>query len=259
MWRLMAAGVSARSTCAPAAPSRSIRIDTDRTIAFPGFFDRATAHYDGRHRPDLRRSRLRLRVRQRRGRAVRGRRPGCGSTPTPRPSARAAAALNIAGTTFEVGYSTLGIRAASLIPLGDDMVLIPRASAGVAACLRQRDAGCGARVPASRAVPFVISGVPIARDALLAEAGLDLAIGRNATLGVSYVGQIARNVRPRRQGQVQLAVLEHDPEKACPGLDPGCASVFGRSCSRGPVDSHRSHKAIAATVMMARKFLAVFS
>ena len=43
-------------------------------------------------------------------------------------------------------------------------------------------------------VPFVIAGVPIARDALLAEAGLDLAIGRNATLGVSYVGQIANNV-----------------------------------------------------------------
>ena len=36
--------------------------------------------------------------------------------------------------------------------------------------------------------------MPIARDALLAEAGLDLAIGRSATLGVSYIGQLARNV-----------------------------------------------------------------
>ena len=44
-------------------------------------------------------------------------------------------------------------------------------------------------------MPFAIAGVPIARDSLLAEAGLDLAIGRNATLGVSYVGQIARNVQ----------------------------------------------------------------
>ena len=52
-----------------------------------------------------------------------------------------------------------------------------------------------ARVPAQRRVPFVIAGVPIARDSLLAEAGLDLAIGRNATLGVSYIGQIARNVQ----------------------------------------------------------------
>ena len=43
-------------------------------------------------------------------------------------------------------------------------------------------------------MPFAVAGVPIARDSLLAEAGLDLAIGRNATLGVSYVGQIAGNV-----------------------------------------------------------------
>ena len=39
------------------------------------------------------------------------------------------AGLNIAANSFEVGYSTLGIRAASLIPIGDGMVLIPRASA----------------------------------------------------------------------------------------------------------------------------------
>ena len=45
------------------------------------------------------------------------------------------------------------------------------------------------------AAPFVIAGVPIAREALLAEAGLDLAIGRNATPGVSYFGQIAGNVQ----------------------------------------------------------------
>ena len=46
-----------------------------------------------------------------------------------RPSAARLAALNIAANSFEVGYSTLGIRAASMIPLGDDMVLVPRASA----------------------------------------------------------------------------------------------------------------------------------
>jgi len=39
------------------------------------------------------------------------------------------AGLTIAANSFEVGYSTLGIRAASMIPIGDGMVLIPRASA----------------------------------------------------------------------------------------------------------------------------------
>ena len=100
-------------------------------------------------------------------------------------------ALNVAASSFEVGYSTLGIRAASLIPVGDGMVLIPRATAAwqyafdsvtPLAALAFQNSG----------VPF--AGVPIARDRLLAEAGLDLAIGRNATLGVSYVGQIASNV-----------------------------------------------------------------
>ena len=62
-------------------------IDTDRTIAFPGFFDRATARYDGGTGQIFGETRLRLCVRQRRGRAVRRRRPGCGSTPTARPNA----------------------------------------------------------------------------------------------------------------------------------------------------------------------------
>ena len=168
-------------------------IDTDRTIAFPGFFDRTFANYDGRTgqifgelgygfafgnvavEPFAGGAWVRLDTD---GAIERG----------------GAAALNVAANRFEVGYSTLGIRAASLIPIGDGMVLIPRASAawqhafdGVtpAAALAFQNNG----------VPFAIAGVPIARDSLLAEAGLDLAIGRNATLGVSYVGQIASNVQ----------------------------------------------------------------
>ena len=42
--------------------------------------------------------------------------------------------------------------------------------------------------------PFTVAGAPIARDALLAEAGVDLAIGRNVTVGVSYVGQLGSAV-----------------------------------------------------------------
>ena len=74
------------------------------------------------------------------------------------------------------------------------MVLVPRVSAAwqhaftdvvPTATLAFQNAG----------VPLVIAGVPIARDSLLTEAGLDLAIGRNTTLGLSYVGQLARNVQ----------------------------------------------------------------
>lgn len=42
---------------------------------------------------------------------------------------------------------------------------------------------------------FTTFGVPIARDALLAEGGFDLALTRNATIGVSYAGQISDRVQ----------------------------------------------------------------
>ena len=168
-------------------------IATDRLIAFPGFFDRTTANYDGHTgqvfgelgygfafgnvaiEPFAGAAWVRVKTD---AAAERG----------------GLAALNVAGTTFETGYATLGIRAASLISLGHDMVLVPR---GTLAWQHAFDNVTPAGVLAFQAapVPFTIAGVPIARDSLLAEAGLDLAIGRHATLGVSYVGQLASNVQ----------------------------------------------------------------
>ena len=167
-------------------------IDTDRAIALPGFFDRATARYDGRTgqifsetgfgfafgkvavEPFVRAAWVHL--------------------DTDAASERAATAgLNIAASALEVGYSTLGVRAASMIPIGYDMVLVPRASAAWQHAFGDMTPTTALVFQAS-GTGFVVSGVPIARDALLAEAGLDLAIGRNAAVGVSYTGQIASNV-----------------------------------------------------------------
>jgi len=168
-------------------------IDTERSIVFPGFFDRATARYDG-HTGQIF------------GEAGYGFALGNfavepfagGAWVSVRTDGAAerggAAALNIAATSFEVGYSTLGIRAASLIPIGDGMVLIPRATAAWQHAFDSVTPAAALAFQLAPAVPFAIAGVPIARDSLLAEAGLDLAIGRNATLGVSYVGQIASNI-----------------------------------------------------------------
>jgi hypothetical protein len=33
---------------------------------------------------------------------------------------------------------------------------------------------------------------------------------------------------------------EHDPEKACPGLDPGCAAVFGQDHAQTRAGSRKS-------------------
>jgi len=44
---------------------------------------------------------------------------------------------------------------------------------------------------ASSGIPFGISGVPLVRNSALIEAGLDLALGHDAVLGISYAGQLA--------------------------------------------------------------------
>jgi outer membrane autotransporter protein len=168
-------------------------IDTSRAIVFPGFFDNATAHYDGRTGQIF-------------GEAGYGFafgkvavEPFAGAAWVHLKTDAAierggAAALNVAANSFDVGYSTLGVRAANLIPVGHDMVLVPRGSLAWQHAFN--DVTPEARLAFIAApVPFVIAGVPIARDSVLGEVGLDLAIGRNATVGISYVGQLARNVQ----------------------------------------------------------------
>jgi subtilase-type serine protease len=80
-----------------------------------------------------------------------------------------------------------------MIPLGD-MVLVPRASAAWQHAFNSVTPAATVAF-LSTGASFVVTGVPIARDSLLAEGGLDLAVNRNATIGVSYVGQIAGNVQ----------------------------------------------------------------
>src|SRR2546430_975825 len=82
-----------------------------------------------------------------------------------------AAARRAAANSFEVGYSTLGIRAASVIPLWWDMVLVPRVSAAWQHALSDVTPTATLAFQGAGA-PFLIAGVPIARDSLLSEAGL---------------------------------------------------------------------------------------
>jgi subtilase-type serine protease len=168
-------------------------IETNRTLAFPGFFDRATARYDGGTGQIFGEIGYGFAF----GKVAVE--PFAGGAWVRLDTGAAAeratiAGLNIAANNFEVGYSTLGIRAATMIPIGDGMVLIPRASAAWQHAFDSVTPAAALAFQLAPASPFVVAGVPIARDSLLAEIGVDLAIGRNATLGVSYVGQIARNV-----------------------------------------------------------------
>ncbi|MBV8838615.1 MAG: autotransporter domain-containing protein, partial [Alphaproteobacteria bacterium] len=168
-------------------------ISTDRTIVFPGFFDRAFANYDGATGQIFAEAGYGFAL------ANLAVEPFAGAAwvrvHTDGGAERALlAGLNFASTSFDVGYATLGIRAASLVPLANGMVLVPRASLAWQHAFGSTAAGDVLAFQAAPTLPFAISGVPIARDAALIEAGLDLALNAHATIGASYAGQLAGNV-----------------------------------------------------------------
>src|SRR5262249_7213788 len=101
-------------------------------------------------------------------------------------------ALTGTGNRDDVGYSTLGLRAATYYLLQNGMALIPRASVAwqhafgavtPTAALAFQSTGAG----------FGIAGVPLARDAALIEAGGGLPLTPPAEVGVSYAGHLAHN------------------------------------------------------------------
>lgn len=98
------------------------------------------------------------------------------------------AALESSGTNTDVTFATLGLRASAGLALGD-------IDASLTGMLGWRHA-FGDTTPLSRFAlagsdSFTIAGVPIDKDAAVIQAGLDLAIAENAALGLAYSGQIA--------------------------------------------------------------------
>jgi outer membrane autotransporter protein len=103
-----------------------------------------------------------------------------------------AAALWSPGDTSNVAFSTLGVRASSLFALG-------RMAGTLRGSIGWRHA-FGDRTPESTLAfqggqQFGVSGVPLAQDAAVVNAGLDVAVGKNTTLGVSYNGQFSGSSR----------------------------------------------------------------
>lgn len=104
-----------------------------------------------------------------------------------------AAALSARGGDTNVGYATLGLRAATSLDLnGMDLTL----RGGLAWRHAFGDVDPVRTLAfAGGSSPFTVAGLPIARNAALVEAGLDLAIGPSATLGLSYNGQLAADAQ----------------------------------------------------------------
>jgi outer membrane autotransporter protein len=103
------------------------------------------------------------------------------------------AALSTPGSDQNVSYATLGVRAATTMPVAG-MVLTPRASVAWQYAFGELRPDI-ALAFASSGIAFGISGVPLARNSALIEAGLDFALGADAMLGVSYSGQLAGDLQ----------------------------------------------------------------
>ena len=168
-------------------------IDTSRAIAFPGFTDQTQAHFHGN-------------VGQVFGEVGYGMTFGSVAV---EPLAGLAyvhlhngaflesggvAALSGSSVNENIGYSSLGVRAATALPLANGTVLVPRGSL-------QWQHAFGDVTPAAAlafqgtGAAFSVAGVPIARDTALIESGFDWRFSPQARLGAYYQGELAAHAQ----------------------------------------------------------------
>lgn len=106
-----------------------------------------------------------------------------------------AAALAGNSGSADVGYSTIGIRAASNLPLPNGMTLTPHASAAWQHAFGDATPTSALAFANMTGANFVVAGVPLAPDSALIDAGVDLKISRQAKVGLSYSSQLADRTR----------------------------------------------------------------
>ena len=103
------------------------------------------------------------------------------------------AALNSRGVDQDVGYSTLGLRAGATMQWGS-AVVTPHVSAAWQHAFDGITTDA-ALAFASTGVGFAVTGVPLAEDTALIEAGLNVNLSPTAMLGASYSGQFGDGVQ----------------------------------------------------------------
>ncbi|MDH4980996.1 autotransporter domain-containing protein [Hyphomicrobium sp. D-2] len=176
-------------------------IDASRIVAFPGFLGTETAGYDG----DT--VQLFGEIAHPFVFATSAVEPFAGlawvhlSTDSFTESGNTIASLRARGRNSDVGYSTLGMRAATTFAV-DGVLLTPRASAAWQYAFGDTRPDA-ALAFASSGAAFGILGVPLARSSALLEAGVDVQIDEDVVLGLSYVGQLAGDLQDNGvQGKV---------------------------------------------------------
>ena len=98
-----------------------------------------------------------------------------------------AAALASYARDYDLGAATVGVRGRTSLDLGLGLPVTLRGLVGYRRAFG--DVVPVALLRFGTGPAFVSAGVPIDRDALVAQVGLDLAVAPNASLGVAYTGQ----------------------------------------------------------------------
>ena len=169
------------------------QIDADRTIAYPGALERANAQYDGGTGQVFAEVGYGVVVQRVALEPFAGIAYVHVATDD---FAETGASQGLYGGADDqgVGYTTLGLRAATDVALGGGMVLQPRA--GLAWQYAFGDLAPTAELAflSAPGASFSVTGVPVAENTALVELGADLLVTPKARVGLSYVGQFAEGV-----------------------------------------------------------------
>ncbi|WP_224406714.1 autotransporter outer membrane beta-barrel domain-containing protein [Afifella sp. IM 167] len=108
--------------------------------------------------------------------------------------AGASAGLAGSSSTAGVGYSSLGLRLATRMALPRGMTVEPHASLAWQYAFGDVTPQAQMAFLSVPAANFTVAGTPLAENTALAEIGVDLLLSERARLGISYSGQLADSV-----------------------------------------------------------------
>lgn len=170
------------------------QIESSRAVAFPGFLEQANAQYDGGTAQVFAEVGYGFTVQ------ALALEPFAGiawvhlNTDGFTESGAPAAGLSGSSTSSNMGYGTVGLRAATVLALDGGMALAPHASAAWQYAFGDTTPSAQLALTALPGSVFTVSGVPLAQNTALVEAGVDLLLTPQARIGASYVGQFADSV-----------------------------------------------------------------
>ena len=99
-----------------------------------------------------------------------------------------------ASSKQDATFTTVGLRAGKQFVLGNGTTLTPRGSLGWRHAFGDTQPDADLRFVDGGAA-FSTQGVPLAKDAAVVEAGLDVSVGAAGKLGIGYSGQLASESR----------------------------------------------------------------